>query len=80
VEWAPNIVLVEKKGTKKIKICVDFRNLNKATPKDEYPMPILDALVNSASGNRMMSFLDGNMLQSDLYGRRGCVKNCFLLP
>jgi hypothetical protein len=39
---------------------VDFRNLNRATPKDEYPMPIADLLVDSASGNKVISFLDGN--------------------
>jgi hypothetical protein len=39
---------------------VDFRNLNRATPKDEYPMPIADLLIDSASGNKVISFLDGN--------------------
>jgi hypothetical protein len=55
-EWVSNIVLVEKKNTGKIRICVDFRNLNKATLKDEYPMPVAEALINNASGNRMISF------------------------
>jgi hypothetical protein len=59
-EWVSNIVPVEKKGTKKIRVCIDFRNLNRAMPKDEYPMPIVDALINNVLGNRMMSFLDGN--------------------
>jgi hypothetical protein len=35
VEWVSNVVLVEKKGTGKIRVCVDFRDLNRATPKDE---------------------------------------------
>jgi hypothetical protein len=51
---------VEKKNTGKIQICVDFRNLNQATMKDEYPMPVADLLVDSASGNKVISFLDGN--------------------
>jgi hypothetical protein len=34
--WISNIVRVEKKGTKKFRVCIDFRDLNKATPKDEY--------------------------------------------
>jgi hypothetical protein len=34
--------------------------LNKATPKDEYPMPIADMLIYNASGHRVISFLDGN--------------------
>jgi hypothetical protein len=51
---------VEKKNTDKIHVCIDFRNLNKATPKDEYPMPIADMLINNASGHRVISVLDGN--------------------
>jgi hypothetical protein len=58
--WVSNIVPVEKKNTMKIRICVDFRNLNRATSKDEYLMPVADLLVNSASGNKVISFLDGN--------------------
>jgi hypothetical protein len=34
--------------------------LNKATPKDEYPMPIADMFIYNASGHRVISFLDGN--------------------
>jgi hypothetical protein len=59
-DWISNIVPVEKKGTKKLRSCIDVRDLNKATPKDEYPMPIADFLVNSASGYSVLSFLDGN--------------------
>ena len=59
-EWISNIVPVEKKSSGKLRICVDFRDLNKATPKDEYPMPIADMLINNASGHRVVSFLDGN--------------------
>jgi hypothetical protein len=59
-EWVSNIVPVEKKNTYKIRICVDFRFLNRATLKDEYPIPNADMLVNSASGKKVISFLDGN--------------------
>jgi hypothetical protein len=59
-EWVANIVPVEKKNIAKFGVCIDFRNLNKATPKDEYPMPIADMLINNASGHRVISFLDGN--------------------
>jgi hypothetical protein len=58
-EWVSNIIPVEK-NTDKIRVCIDFRNLNKATPKDGYPMPIADMLINNASGHRVISFLDGN--------------------
>src|SRR6185436_16831821 len=56
-EWISNIVPVEKKDLGKIRVCIDFRNLNKATPKDEYPMPIADMLINEASGHHVISFL-----------------------
>jgi hypothetical protein len=58
-EWVSNIVSVEKESGK-LRVCIDFRNLNRATPKDEYPMPIADTLINNASGNKIISFLDGN--------------------
>jgi hypothetical protein len=51
---------MEKKNTGKIRVCIDFRNLNKATPKDEYPIPIDDMLINNASAHRVISFLYGN--------------------
>jgi hypothetical protein len=39
---------------------VDFRDLNIATPKDEYPMPIVETLINAVAGNKILSFMDGN--------------------
>ena len=52
---------IEKKDLGKIRVCIDFRGLNKATPKDEYAMPIADMLINEASGHHVISFLDGNV-------------------
>jgi hypothetical protein len=66
-DWVSNIIPVEKKNTGKIRICVDFRNINRATPKDEYPMPSADLLVNSASGNKVISFLDGNPSYNQIF-------------
>jgi hypothetical protein len=39
---------------------VDFKNLNRATLKDEYPMPIAETLINVAADNKILSFMDGN--------------------
>jgi hypothetical protein len=39
---------------------VDFRDLNRATLKDEYPMPVAETLINVAAGNKILSFMDGN--------------------
>jgi hypothetical protein len=51
---------MEEKNTDKIRVCIDFCNLNKETPKGEYPMLIDDMFINNASGHRVISFLDGN--------------------
>ena len=59
VEWLSNIVPVIKKNGK-VKIYIDFRNLNLATPKDEHPMPVADLLVDGASGYKVLSFTDGH--------------------
>jgi len=56
-KWLANVVLV-KKANGKWRMCMDFTDLNKACPKDSYPLPSIDALVDSASGYEMLSFLD----------------------
>ncbi|MDV3176183.1 MAG: reverse transcriptase domain-containing protein [Sweet potato little leaf phytoplasma] len=56
-EWLANVVMV-KKSTGKWRMCVDFTNLNKACPKDEYPLPNLSKLVDSTAGHKVLSFLD----------------------
>ena len=40
----------EKKDSDKIRVCIDFRNLSKATLKDKYSMPTANMLINEASG------------------------------
>ncbi|XP_058741269.1 uncharacterized protein LOC131613635 [Vicia villosa] len=58
VEWLANIVpVIKKNGT--LRVCIDFRDLNRATPKDEYPMPVAEMLVDSAVGLKYLSMLDG---------------------
>nr|XP_023919258.1 uncharacterized protein LOC112030827 [Quercus suber] len=56
--WLSNVVPVKKKNGQ-IRCCVDFRNLNKACPKDEFPLPNIDPLVDSAARSSMFSFMDG---------------------
>nr|AAQ56355.1 putative reverse transcriptase [Oryza sativa Japonica Group] len=58
-EWVSSIVPVIKKNGK-VRVCIGFRDLNKATQKDEYPMPVADQLVDAASGHKILSFMDGN--------------------
>ncbi|KAI5350701.1 hypothetical protein L3X38_003592 [Prunus dulcis] len=59
-DWLANIVPVLKRKTGAVRICVDYRNLNEASPKDEYPMPMADMLIDGAAHNQMLSFMDGN--------------------
>jgi hypothetical protein len=65
--WISNIIPVEKKGMGKIRGCIDFHNLNRASPKDKYPMPIADMLVNDSSGHKVISFLDGNVGYNQIF-------------
>jgi len=58
VDWLANVVPIKKKnGT--IRVCIDFRDLNLPTPKDEYPLPMAEMLVDSAAGFEYLSMLDG---------------------
>ena len=56
-EWLANTVVVKKKSGK-WRVCVDFTDLNKACPKDPFPMPKIDQLVDATVGHSQMSFLD----------------------
>jgi hypothetical protein len=58
-EWISSIVPVQKNDGR-WRVCVDFRDLNRATPKDEYPMPVAKMLINVAASNKILSFMDGN--------------------
>ncbi|KAM0971971.1 hypothetical protein ACFX2A_020157 [Malus domestica] len=54
----PRRFSTEKNGA--LRICIDFRNLNLATPKDEYTMPISDLLIDAAANHAILSFMDGH--------------------
>ena len=56
-KWLANTVVVKKKSGK-WRVCVDFMDLNKACPKDPFPMPKIDQLVDATIGHPQMSFLD----------------------
>ena len=55
--WLANVVMV-KKANGKWRMCVDFTDLNKACPKDSYPLPRIDQLVDSTAGHKLLSFMD----------------------
>ncbi|KAG7559073.1 Aspartic peptidase domain superfamily [Arabidopsis thaliana x Arabidopsis arenosa] len=56
-DWLSNPVVVKKKNGK-WRVCVDFTDLNKACPKDSFPLPRIDQLVEATAGNELLSFMD----------------------
>jgi hypothetical protein len=56
--WVANLVPVRKKSGE-IRLCVDFRNLNRASEKDNYPVPPMEQLLQTVSGSEIFSLLDG---------------------
>nr|CAN82844.1 hypothetical protein VITISV_005761 [Vitis vinifera] len=56
-DWLANVVVVPKKEGK-WRVCVDYTNLNNACPKDSFPLPRIDQIVDSTAGQGMLSFLD----------------------
>ncbi|GAU49430.1 hypothetical protein TSUD_181770 [Trifolium subterraneum] len=55
--WLENVVMV-KKASGKWRMCVDFTDLNKACPKDPYPLPNIDRFIDGASSYKTLSFMD----------------------
>ena len=55
--WLANVVMV-KKANGKWRMCVDFTDLNRACPKDSYPLPRIDQLVDSTASHKLLSFMD----------------------
>ena len=56
-DWLANPVLF-RKNTGKWRICVDYTGLNRACPKDHFPLPRIDQIIDSTSGCEILSFLD----------------------
>jgi hypothetical protein len=72
---------IEKKDSGKIRVCIDFRDLNRATLKDEYPMHIADMLINDALGHQVISFIDGNAGYNQIFiAEEDMSKMAFICP
>ena len=57
-EWVSNPILVDKKQGA-ICICTDFHDLNCACPKDNFPTPFIDQILDECAGSEVFSFMDG---------------------
>ena len=56
-EWLANVVLV-KKANGKWRLCIDFTNVNRACPKDSFPLPRINLIVDATAGHELLSFMD----------------------
>ena len=56
-DWLANVVMV-KKSNSKWRMCVDFTDLNKVCPKDSFPLPRINQLVDSMAGHKLLTFMD----------------------
>ena len=56
-EWLTNVVPIPKKDGK-VRVYVDYMDLNKASPKNDFPLPHIYMLVDSIAGHSMLSFMD----------------------
>jgi hypothetical protein len=90
-EWVANLVPVRKKSGE-IRLCVDFRNLNRSSKKDNYPLPKMEHILQRVTGASRISMIDGfsgyNQISvmpedrektpSPLLGARSCMPKCHL--
>ena len=56
-EWLANVVLV-KKANSKWRLCIDFIDINRACPKDSFPLPRIDLIVDATTGHELLNFMD----------------------
>ena len=56
-EWLANVVLV-KKENEKWRLCIDFTYINRVCPKDSFPLPRIDLIVDAIAGHELLSFMD----------------------
>ena len=57
-QWVANFVPIQKKDGK-VRMCVDYRDLNRASPKDDFPLPHIEVLVDNTAQHKVFSFMDG---------------------
>ena len=76
-DWVANPVLVEKKKTRKLCRCVDFTAISKCCPKDHFPLPRIDQIIDSTAGCARLSFLDA--YSGYQIGRASCRERVYVL-
>ena len=56
-EWLANVVLVKKENDK-WRLCIDFTDINRACPKDSFPLPQIELAIDATAGHELLSFMD----------------------
>jgi hypothetical protein len=77
--WLSNVVMVQKKSGK-WRMCIDFTSVNKACPKDNFPLPRIDKIVDSAVGCKVMSLLDCFSGYHQIYMEEDKASTSFIMP
>ena len=78
LKWLANVVPVPKKKNGKVRVYVDFRDLNKASPKDDFPLPHIDLLVDHTTCHSMLYFMnDFSRYNLILMAPKDKEKTCF---
>ena len=57
LDWLANVVLL-KKANDKWRLCIDFIDVNRAYPKDSFPLPRIDLIVDATAGHELLNFMD----------------------
>ena len=57
-QWLTNVVLVPNKDGK-VRMCIEYRDLNRASPKSDFHLPHIDVLVDNTAQHKVFSFMDG---------------------
>jgi hypothetical protein len=78
-EWLANIVMV-KKANGKWRMCIDFTDFNKACPKEEFPLPRIDSLVDAVATSELMSLLDCYSGYHQTWMKKDEPKTSFITP
>src|SRR3954471_18312857 len=79
-EWLANVVMVPKKD-KSLHMCIDFKHINWACPKDHFPLPRIDQIIDSTAGCEHLSFMDAYSGYNQIRLRvEDEVKTAFITP
>jgi hypothetical protein len=78
--WVSNLVIIPKKNTNVRCVCVDYTFLNKHCPKDPFPLPRIDQIIDSTAGYARLSFLDAYSGYNQIKLKKDEENTAFITP